>query len=188
VLFAALLISTLWIASRLTIELGIAFPEREHFALIQAVLFGASLLGAVPFAGRALGQAGSMWPGFGATLPFVLAAIVSYLLFADIRSGQVFETDHALPEVFVPLAIALLGTAQVAGRVAATDAGRRAWSWLSGVVGVAVLALVGLTMAKASAEVGGMFELDSPLSFAALAAAATYAIAAVGRPLLASRK
>ena len=188
VLFAVLLVSTLMVASRLTIELGIAFPQREHFALVQAVLFGASLLGAVPFAGRVLGQAGSMWLGFGSALPFVLAAIVSYLLFADVRSRHVFETDHALPEVFVPLAIALLGTAQVARRVAATDAGRRAWSWLSGVAGFAVLALVGFTVAEASADRGGMFQLDSPLTFAALAAAATYAIAVVGRLLLASRK
>lgn len=180
VLFVILLLGTLLAASRLTIDLGIADPEREHFALIQALLFGASLLVAVPLAGRLLGQAHSTWPGMIATLPFLLAAAASYLLFEDVRSGHLFDTDHALPEIFVPLAVALLGSAHLASRVAATDHGRRAWSWFSVVAAVVLLAVVALTFTKATAGLVGMFQIDSPLTFAVLAAAAAYGLAAIG--------
>lgn len=187
VLFVILLVGTLLTASRLTTDLGIADPEREHFALIQAVLFGASLLVALPLAGRVLGQARSTWPGVIATLPFLLAAAASYLLFEDVRSGDVFETDHALPEIFVPLAIALLGSAHLAWRVAATDDGRRAWSWFSVAAALVLLAFVALTLTKATAGHGGMFQIDSPLTFAVLTAAATYGFGAIGRVLMAGR-
>jgi len=123
VLFVILLLGATIGASRSTRDLGIATPEREHFALIQAVLFGASLLVVVPLVGRLLGEARTTWPGLPSTLPFLLAAITNYLIFEDVRSGHFFETDHALPEIFVPLAIALLGSAHVGCRVAATDVG-----------------------------------------------------------------
>ena len=187
VLFVMLLVATLLLASRLEIDLGIADPEREHFALMQAVLFSASLLLAVPLAGRVVGQAHSTWPGVTATLPFLLAAAASYLLFEDVRSGHVFDTDHALPEIFVPLAIALLGSGHVGWRVAATDDGRRAWSWFSVVAALALLALVAMTVTKAAGGLGGMSAIDSPLTFAALAAAATYGLVAIGRVLMAGR-
>ncbi len=183
VLFLILLIATLMVASRLTIDLGIADPEREHFALIQAVLFGASLLVTVPHAGRFVGLVHAVWPGALATLPFLLAAVASYILFEDVRSGHIFETDHALPEIFVPMAIALLGASHVAVRVAATDIGRRAWSWGSIAAALLLLGFIALTMEKVSAGLGGMFKLDSPLTFAALIAAGAYAVAAVGRAL-----
>lgn len=184
-LFVILLLGTLLIASRLTSDLGIADPEREHFAIIHAVLFGASLLLALPLAGRLLGQAHSTWPGLIATLPFLLAAAASYLLFEDVRSGHVFDTDHALPEIFVPAAIALLGSAHLAWRVAATDRGRRMWSWFSVVAAVVLLAFVALTLTKATAGLGGMFQIDSPLTFAVLAMAATYGLVAIGGVLTA---
>lgn len=187
-MFVGLLIGTSLVASRLTIGLGIGMPEREQFAVIQAALFGASLIVAVPFAGRVLGQTSRIWPGLLATLPFLLAAIANYLLFEDVCSGHFFETDHALPEIFVPLAIAVLGSAHAAGRVAATDVGRRAWSWFSVVAAFTVLAFVGLTVAKASADLGDMFQVDSPLTFAALIAAAAYAVVAVARVLLTTRR
>lgn len=187
VLFIVLLLATLYVASRLTSELGIAFPEREHFAAIQALLFGASLLIAIPFVGRLLGQVRSGWPGVVVSLPFLLAAVASYLLFEDVRSGHLFETDHALPEIFVPMAIALLGSAHLAGRLAATAFGRRAWSWFSVAAAVVLLVFVALTVAEATAGLGGMFQLDSPMTFAVLTAAGAYAIAAVGRVLLVSR-
>ncbi len=187
VLFVSLLVGTLMVSSRLTIDLGIAFPEREHFALMQALLFGAALILAVPLAGRMLGQVRSMWPGFTATLPFLLAAIASYMLFEDVRSGHLFDTDHALPEILVPMAIALLGAAHVAVRVAATDFGRRAWSWFSVAAALVLLTFVALTVAKATAGLGGMFQVDSPLTFAVLIAAAAYAVVAVGLALLLPR-
>lgn len=188
VLFVILLLGTLLAASRLTIDLGIADPEREHFALIQAVLFGVSLLLALPLAGRMLGQAHSTWPGLIATLPFLLAGAASYLLFEDVRSGHVFDTDHALPEIFVPVAIALLGSAHLARRVAATDQGRRAWSGFSVVAALVLLVFVALTLTKATAGLGGMFQIDSPLTFAVLAAAASYGLVAIGRVLVAGRE
>lgn len=39
-LFIVLLLGTLFVASRLTTDWGIAYPEREHFAAIQALLLG----------------------------------------------------------------------------------------------------------------------------------------------------
>lgn len=188
VLFPVLLLGTLLIASRLTMELGIAYPEREQFALIQALLFSASLLVAIPLAGRLLGQACSVWPGFIATLPFLLAAMASYALFQDVRSGHIFETDHALPDIFVPMAIALLGTGHVGGRVAATDPGRRAWSWFSVAAGLILLVFVALTLSKATAGLGGMFQLDTPPTFALLFMAAGYAVGAVGHAILLIRR
>lgn len=195
VLFVVLLLLTLLVASRPTLDLGIAFPQREHFAVTRAMLFGASLLVAVPLAGRALGQATVMWPGLLATLPFVLAALLGYLIVEDVRGGGSYETDQALPEIFVPVAIALLASAGVGRRVAATEIGRRAWSWVTVGSAVAILALVVLSAAKASfgtsaptdVELGRSTALDSPLTFAALAAAAAYAVTAVAA-LMASGK
>lgn len=183
VMFAILLLVTLLAASRLTIDLGIAWPEREHFAAIQAALFGGSILVAVPLAGRLLGQADSMWPGVAAVLPFLLTAITSYLLFEDVRSGHLFETDHALPEILVPAAIALLASADVGRGVAATAVGRRAWSWFGVATALVLLTFVASTVAKASSGLGGMFQLDSPLTFVVLGTAAAYAVVAIGRGL-----
>ena len=127
-LFLVLLLATAYLASRLTIEIGIADPEREHFALIQAILFAASLVVAVPVSGRLLGEGRWAWPGPMIVLPFLLAAAASYVIFADNRSGFYFETDHAIPEIFVPAGIALLATADLGRRSATTAMARRAWS------------------------------------------------------------
>ena len=196
VLFVVLLVLTLLVASRLTLDLGIAFPEREHFAFIHVVVFSASLLLAVPLAGRAVGQATVMWPGLLATLPFVLAALLSYLIVEDVRGGGRYETDHALPEIFVFIAIALLASAGVGRRVAATEIGRRAWSWVIVGSALAILVLVALTAVKVSmgtsstmdVGLGGSTALDSPLTFAALAAAAVYAIGAIGQLIIGRRR
>lgn len=117
-------------------------------------------------------------------LPFALATATSYVLFEDVRSGYYFETDHALPEIFVPIAIALLGSTGVGLRAAATASGQRAWSRVGVGAAIVLLAFVALTMAKATAGLGGMYQLDSPLTFAVLAVAAAYAVVTVGRVLL----
>jgi len=178
-LFIVLLLATAYLASRVTTEIGIAFPEREHFALIQASLFTASLMVAVPLTGRLLSQARWVWPGLMILLPFLLAVAGSYVIFADNRSGFIFETDHALPEIFVPAGIALVAAADLGRRSAAAAMARRVWVWT--VVGGAVLllALVAMTVAKVVSGMMGMYRLDSPITFAALALAGAYAVAAV---------
>ncbi len=130
-----------------------------------------------------MGQADSIWPGVAAVLPFLLAAITSYLVFEDVRSGHLFETDHALPEIFVPMAIALLASADVGRGVAATAVGRRAWSWFGVAAALVLLTFVASTLAKATAGLGGMFQLDAPLTFVTLGTAAAYAVVAIGRGL-----
>ncbi len=178
-LFLVLLLATAYLASRLTSEIGIADPEREHFALIQAILFAASLVVAVPVSGRLLGEGRWAWPGPMIVLPFLLAAAASYVIFADNRSGFYFETDHAIPEIFVPVGIALLATADLGRRSATTAIPRRAWSWIVGASGLVLLALVAMTVSKVASGLSGMNALDSPLTFAALALAGAYGVAGV---------
>jgi hypothetical protein len=112
-------------------------------------------------------------------LPFVLAAAASYVIFADSRSGFSFETDHALPEIFVPAGIALLAAADLGRRSATTEVARRAWSWVVVAAGLVLLALVAITVSKVASGLGGMYRLDSPLTFAALALAGAYGVAAL---------
>lgn len=181
--FVLLLLASAFLTSRLTSELGMADPEREEFALIQAVMFAVSLTAAVPFTGRLLGEGRWAWPGLVAVLAFVLAAVASYLIFADNRSGAYFDTDHALPEIFVPIGIALLASASIGRRSATTDLSRRAWTWVIVAAGLILLAVVAMTVTKVAAATGGMYRLDSPLTFAALALAGVYGIAAVLYPL-----
>jgi hypothetical protein len=178
-LFLVLLLATVYLASRLTSEIGIADPEREHFALIQAILLAASLVVAVPLTGRLLGEGRWVWPGPMVVLAFVLAAAASYVIFADSRSGFYFETDNALPEVFVPAGIALLAAADLGRRSATTEVARPAWSWVVAAAGLVLLALVAMTVSKVASGLGGMYRLDSPLTFAALALAGAYGVAAL---------
>jgi hypothetical protein len=178
VLFFALLIASLMVASRITTEVGIADPEREHFALLHALLFGGLMLFVVPLIGRLFGQSRVAWPGMVLVLPFLLAALANYLIFEDVRSGHYFETDHALPEIFIPLAIVLLASAQVGRRVAAYPTARRGWFLLSALVAGALLVLVAMAFGKAATD-SGDFELDSPATMLTLAIVAAYAAFAV---------
>lgn len=178
VLFFALLIASLFVASRITSEIGIADPEREHFALLHALLFGGLMLFVVPFVGQLFGQSRVAWPGLVLVLPFLLAALANYLIFEDVRSGHYFETDHALPEIFIPLAVVLLASAHVGRRVAAHTTARRGWFLLSAAVAGALLILVAMTFGKAATD-SGDFELDSPATMVTLGIVAAYAVFAV---------
>jgi hypothetical protein len=178
-IFVALLLATAFLASWLTSQIGMADPEREDFALIQAIMFAASLTAAVPLTGRLLGQGRWASPGPMIVLAFALAAAASYVIFADSRSGSYFETDHALPEVFVPVGIALLASADLGHLSATTDLSRRAWSWAGVVAGLVLLALVLMTASKVAGSAMGMYRLDSPLTFAMLALAGAYSVAEI---------
>lgn len=178
VLFFALFLASLFVASRITTEIGIADPEREHFALLQTLLFGAAMLFVVPFVGRLFRQSRATWPGMKLVLPFLLAALANYLIFEDVRSGSYFETDHAIPEIFIPLAVVLLASARVGRRVAVHLTARRRWFLLSAVVAGALLVLVAVAFGKAATD-SGDFELDSPATMLTLAVAAAYAVSAI---------
>ena len=175
-LFVILLMATLMLASWLTMDRDLVYPEREYFALLHSVLLGGSLLVAVPLAGLALGPVRLIRPAILACVPFLLVAAASYVLVEDVRSGHVFETDHALPEIFVPVALALVGTTEVGVRLAATNVGRRAWAGVSLAAAGVLLALIAGSIQKAVAGLGGMYQLDSPASFVILAVAAGYAL------------
>lgn len=94
VLLFVLLMASLYVADRFTSAIGIGNPEREHFALANALLFGGLMLIVVPFVGRLLGQSRVAWPGLMLALPFLLAALANYLIFEDVRSGHHFDTDQ----------------------------------------------------------------------------------------------
>jgi hypothetical protein len=179
VIFAVLLLATAFLASWLTTQLPMADPEREHFALIQSIMFAASLTAAVPLTGRLLGEGRWVWPGPMIVAAFALAIAASYIMFADSRSGSYFDTDQALPEIFVPLGIALLATADL-GRISATTHGsRRAWSWILVTTALVLLVLVAMTVSKIAGGAMGMYRLDSPLTFAVLGLAGAYGLAAI---------
>ncbi|MEX0626281.1 MAG: hypothetical protein WD402_07040 [Chloroflexota bacterium] len=186
-LFFALFLASLFVASRITSEIGIADPEREQFALLQSLLFGAAMLFIVPFVGRRLGQSLLTWPGIVFVLPFALAALANYLIFEDVRSGSYFETDHAMPEIFIPLAVVLLASARVGRRVAVHPTARRRWFLLSAVVAGAVLILVAMAFGKAATD-SGDFELDSPATILTLAIIAAYAVSAIVGDRLRARR
>ncbi|MGH2455729.1 MAG: hypothetical protein ACRDHD_05670 [Candidatus Limnocylindria bacterium] len=178
-MFVVLLLVTAFLASWLTSQIGMADPEREQFALIMAIMLAASLTATVPLMGRLLGEGRWMGPSPSIVLAFALAAAASYIIFADSRSGSYFETDQALPEIFVPLGIALLATADLGRLSAATDGSRHAWSWAVVAAGLGSLALVAMTISKIAGDAMGMYRLDSPLTFAVLALAGAYALAAI---------
>lgn len=112
-------------------------------------------------------------------LPFVLAPVLAYLVFDDVRSGSYFETDHALPEIFIPLGLALIGSARVGYRAAIDRSGLQAWSWAMCVAALSVTALVVATIAKMLSQSGGDSQLDSPATIAGLAVAGAYAIVTI---------
>lgn len=177
--FVVLLLATAFLASWLTSQLQMADPEREHFALIQAIMFAASLTVAVPLTGRLLGEGRWVRLRPMVVLAFALAAAAGYIIFADSRSGSYFETDQALPEIFVPLGIALLATADLGRLSAATDGSRHVWSWAVVAAGLVSLALVAMTISKIAGDAMGMYRLDSPLTFTVLALAGAYGLAAI---------
>lgn len=164
------------LASRIDIEIGFGYPERERFALVHGLLFGASMALVVPLVGRLFAQSTIWWPGLARVAPFVLAAIANYLIVEDVRSGHVFDTEHALPEIFVPVAVVLLVSARLGLHIAQPAAARHAWLWFSGILVAAVLALVAMVAIKAATD-SGDFELDSPTNMLALAVIAIYAVA-----------
>jgi hypothetical protein len=180
VLFVVAQITALFVTSRVTSEIGVGFPEREHFAFAEALVGGLLMLLAVPVGGRVLGHRIGFWPGLAFVLPFLLAAVANYAFFEDIRSGHIFETDQALPEIFIPVTVILLASAGIGHRLAGEDLARRAWTWVSRVTAVLVLWLVGLTAIK-MATTGGDFALDSPLTVVVLVAVAAYAVIFVVR-------
>ena len=96
VLFVVAQITALFVTSRVTSEIGVGFPEREHFAFAEALVGGLLMLLAVPVGGRVLGHRIGFWPGLAFVLPFLLAAVANYAFFEDIRSGHIFDTDQAL--------------------------------------------------------------------------------------------
>ena len=179
VVFVLLLLITTFAAAWISSQLGIAEPEREHFALLNAILLSLSLLAAIPWIGRLLGEGRLVSPGVLVVLAFTLAAGSAYVIFEDQRSGLVFDTDRALQEILVPVAIALLASTDLGRRSATTPRSRHAWSWAGLVGGLIVLSLVALTAGKVIGNAMGMSRLDSPLTFAALALAAVYGITVI---------
>lgn len=175
VLFVVAQIVAALVADRVTGAIGVGSPEREHFAFAAALVGGLLMLVIVPAVGRLLGYRIGFWSGVASVLPVLLAAVTNYAIFEDVRSGHVFETDHALPEIFIPLAVVLLASAWIGRELARDDAARRAWTWVSRATVVLVLWLVALASIK-MATTGGDFALDSPLTILALVAVAAYAL------------
>lgn len=184
VAFPILVLAAAFVASRLTAELGIADPEREHFALVAATLLTQALLATVPPLGFLLRLARTAWPGLVAIVLFALAAILNYLVFEDSRSGHYFDTDHALPALFVPIAIALLATAELGRHVAVLAPARRAWEWVSAGTGLLVIGLVIITFQRNVGDAGGMDRIDQPLTVITLVFAAACALPPVARPVI----
>jgi hypothetical protein len=180
-LFFAGLLASLLIANRVTSELGIGDRQREHFALVHGLLFGALMLVGIPLVGRLLGQSRSAWPGLARVAPFIFAAVMSYVIFEDVRSGSYFETDHALPEIFVAPAVTLVATARIGALLAARRVVRVGWSWITGVAAAILLVIVAMTAQKAAYAQGGMYQLDSAMTWLMLVIAAGYAVHAVLR-------
>ena len=175
-LFVGLLLGLSYVVSVITVDIDFARPQREHFAALVATLFGISLLVTIPIAGTILGAARLGWPTSATILPFALASVLAYLIFEDGRSGGYFETDHALPEIFIPVGLALIGSARVGYGAAIDRTGRWAWSRAMGFAGLSVMAVLIATILKINTQGGGDSPLDSPATFAGLAVAGAYAI------------
>ena len=178
VLFVAAQIMALLVTARVTSAIGVGYPEREQFAFAAAMVGGLLMLIVVPVAGRLLGNRIGFWPGLAFVVPFLLAAVANYVFFEDVRSGHIFETDHALPEIFIPPAVVLLASARIGHRLAGEDLARRAWTWVSRATAVLALCLVALTVIK-MATTGGDFALDSSFTIVVLVAVAAYVLVAV---------
>jgi hypothetical protein len=157
-------VAALFVADWLTRSFGVGQPEREHFAVVAVLIGGAVMLPAVPLIGRLLGRRPPLWAGWRFAAPIVLAAATAFALFEDVRSGHQFETDHALPEIFLPYAVILLASAAIGHWLSGSGAG---WTWLIRGTAALTVVLIGLTVAK-MATTGGDFALDSPLTAAVL--------------------
>jgi hypothetical protein len=185
--FPVLVLAAGYVASRVTSDLGVADPEREHFALIAAALSGLALLAAVPRIGRALGQTNAAWPAPMAVPAFVFASWLAYLVVEDSRSGHIFETDHALPELLVPMAVQLLAMTDIGRLAAGAEPARRAWEWTAALAGMLLIGLVALAVSSMLVE-GGMYSFDQPITYAAVAVAGAYGLLAVCRPVVVRRR
>ena len=178
-LFVGLLLGLSYLVSVASADINFAYPQREHFAALVMTLLGTSLLLTIPIAGRILGGARFAWPTWTTVLPFLLAPVLAYLIFEDVRSGTYFETDHALPEIFIPLSLALIGSARVGYGAAIDRSGLQAWSWVMVAAALSVTALVAATIEKILSQTGGDSQLDSPATFAGLAVAGAYAVVTI---------
>lgn len=178
-LFVPMQIAALWAASSITSALGVGFPEREHFAVVAAMLGGLLVLLVVPLTARLLGHRVALGAGWTFALPILLAATAAFVIFEDVRSGFVFETDHALPEIFIPSAVLLLAAAATGHRLGGGPA-RRAWAWVARGTAALTIVVIGLTAAK-MATTGGDFALDSPLTALVLVVVGAHAVVVAAR-------
>ena len=174
-------LAALMAASSVTNAIGIGYPEREHFAVVATLLGGFLTLAAVPASGRLIGLRVPLWAGWDPLAAILLAAVAAFALFEDVRSGLYFETDHALPEIFLPYAVILLASCAMGHRLAGGRPAATAWPWLARVTSVVTVGLIGLTAAKMVAFGGGDFALDSPLTVVVLAAIGVYVVFVVSR-------
>ncbi len=173
-------VAALFAADRLASALGVGFPERELVVCAAVLLGGLLMLAVVPVAGRFLALVDRLWAGWRLTAPLLLAGFAAYIFVADVRSGAIFETDHALPEILLPFGVVLLASAAVGHRVARESSARRGWIWMTRVIAGLIAILLVLTAAKLPGS-GGNYALDSPITLATLAAIGAYAAVAVLR-------
>lgn len=178
VLFVVAQIAALFVTSWVASEIGVGFPEREHFAVAEVLVGGLLMLVVVPAVGRLLGYPLHFWSGVASVPPILLAAVANYVIFEDVRSGHIFDTDHALPEIFIPLGVVLLASARIGRALANEDLARRAWTLVSRATAVLVVWLVALASIKMATS-GGDFALDSPLTVLILVAVGVYAMVVV---------
>jgi hypothetical protein len=167
-------------ADRLASALGVGFPEREVVVFTAVLGGGLLMLAIVPLAGRSLECVDRFWAGWRLAAPMLLAAFVAYVLVADVRSGAVFETDHALPDILLPYAVVLLASGAIGHRAARERSARTGWTWVIRAAAALVAILIALAAAKMATD-GGDFALDSPMTVATLATIGAYAVVAVLR-------
>ena len=179
-LFVPLQLAALMAASSFTSAIGVGDPEREHFAIVNTLLGGLLMLTAVPISGRLLGHRIALWADWLSAMPVLLAAVAAYVSFEDVRSGFYFETDQALPEIFIPYAVILLASAAIGHRLAGGHPARRAWAWVAWGTAAVTILLIGLTAAKMTTS-GGEFALDSPMTALVLAVVGAYAVVVAAR-------
>jgi hypothetical protein len=174
-LFVPVQIAGLLVADRFASAIGAGSPEREQVALLATLLGGLGMLVVVPAAGWLAGIRAPTSPGWSFAAPVLLAAIANYAIFEDVRSGHVFDTDHALPEIFIPYAVLLIASAAIGHRLAGEGRARTAWAWVIRVTAAVTVGLIGLTAGKVAIG-GGDFALDSPLTALILVAVGAYAV------------
>jgi hypothetical protein len=174
VLFIPLGLASLWVADLALGQTGVAGIRREWVLAAAAATWASALLIAARLTGRLLRTTDhARNPRVWDAIPLILAIVAAYAIAAAVRAQGGpeggFETDHALPQLLVPVALLFVGAIEICHRLADPAAAPQAWR-----IG-RIAAWATLMIAAAATLTSAGIAMNAPGSAFAVGIAAAYA-------------